>query len=166
MLWIYIFRNCGPCKEDPETPLTQAALPHMPWLLPHDILVPILMVSENLDCFCSDSHSNHFSPLRSVSFMNLTRSPLLAPGGSPCSLDSSYLAPSFCFTGTCESPVCMELVNHYLASGNRSVAPCTDFFSFACEKANGTSNSFQALAEENKSRLWKLLGEDTYWQSL
>ncbi|XP_063141826.1 kell blood group glycoprotein isoform X3 [Rattus norvegicus] len=68
-----------------------------------------------------------------------------------------------CGPWTCESPVCMELVNHYLASGNRSAAPCTDFFSFACEKANGTSNSFQALAEENKSRLWKLLEAPGSW---
>lgn len=97
--------------------------------------------------------------------MHLTKSPLPAPGGSPCSLCSSYLALSFSFTGPCETPVCMELLDHYLASGNRSVAPCTDFFSFACEKANGTSDSFQALTEENKSRLWRLLGEDTLAES-
>ncbi|XP_006506122.1 kell blood group glycoprotein homolog isoform X3 [Mus musculus] len=63
----------------------------------------------------------------------------------------------------CETPVCMELLDHYLASGNRSVAPCTDFFSFACEKANGTSDSFQALTEENKSRLWRLLEAPGSW---
>lgn len=68
-----------------------------------------------------------------------------------------------CGPRPCETPVCMELLEHYLASGNRSVAPCTDFFSFACEKANGTSNSFQAVTEENKSRLWRLLETPKSW---
>ncbi|XP_076769584.1 kell blood group glycoprotein isoform X3 [Arvicanthis niloticus] len=69
-----------------------------------------------------------------------------------------------CSPCPCETPVCRELLNHYLASGNRSVDPCTDFFSFSCEKANGTSNSFQALTDENKSRLWRLLKDPGSWQ--
>lgn len=96
----------------------------------------------------------------------LPRSPLPTPGGSPCSICSSFLSLSFCFAGPCETPVCLDLLVHYLASGNRSVAPCNDFFSFVCQTANGTSNSFQALTEENKSQLWRLLGEEICWQSL
>lgn len=57
-------------------------------------------------------------------------------------------------------PICLHLLDHYLASGNTNAAPCTDFFSFACGKAKGTSNSFQALADENKSRLRRILGKE------
>ncbi|XP_021509808.1 kell blood group glycoprotein [Meriones unguiculatus] len=68
-----------------------------------------------------------------------------------------------CGPRPCETPVCLELLSHYKASGNRSVAPCTDFFSFVCQKANGTSNYFQALTEENKSQLWRLLETPGSW---
>ncbi|XP_036038737.1 kell blood group glycoprotein [Onychomys torridus] len=63
----------------------------------------------------------------------------------------------------CETPVCLDLLAHYLASGNSSVDPCTDFFRFVCEKANGTSDSLQALTEENKSQLWRLLETPGSW---
>lgn len=68
-----------------------------------------------------------------------------------------------CGPRPCETPVCLDLLVHYLASGNRSVAPCNDFFSFVCQTANGTSNSFQALTEENKSQLWRLLETPGSW---
>ncbi|XP_069853037.1 kell blood group glycoprotein isoform X2 [Dipodomys merriami] len=69
-----------------------------------------------------------------------------------------------CGPRPCESPVCLELLTRYLASGNTSAAPCEDFFSFACGgKANGTSHAFQALAEENKSRLQRLLEAPGSW---
>ncbi|EGV93984.1 Kell blood group glycoprotein-like [Cricetulus griseus] len=67
------------------------------------------------------------------------------------------------FTGPCETPVCLKLLDYYLASGNRNADPCTDFFSFVCEKTNGTSNSFQLLTEENKNKLWKLLETPGSW---
>ncbi|XP_052577355.1 kell blood group glycoprotein [Peromyscus californicus insignis] len=63
----------------------------------------------------------------------------------------------------CETPVCLDLLARYLASGNSSVDPCTDFFRFVCEKGNGTSNSFQTLTEENKSQLWRLLETPGSW---
>ncbi|KAK2489315.1 hypothetical protein MC885_008809 [Smutsia gigantea] len=66
-------------------------------------------------------------------------------------------------TGPCETPVCRDLQARYLASGNTSVAPCADFFSFACGKATGTSNSFQTLAEENKKRLQRILETPGSW---
>ncbi|EPQ05593.1 Kell blood group glycoprotein [Myotis brandtii] len=68
-----------------------------------------------------------------------------------------------CGPRPCEMPMCWHLLDHYLASGNTSVAPCTDFFSFSCGKAKGTSNSFQALAEENKSRLRRILETPGSW---
>lgn len=69
-----------------------------------------------------------------------------------------------CGPRPCTTPVCWDLLARYLASGNTSVAPCTDFFSFACGQAKGTDHSFQALAEENKSRLRRILGE-ALWAS-
>ncbi|XP_046951522.1 kell blood group glycoprotein isoform X8 [Lynx rufus] len=62
-----------------------------------------------------------------------------------------------CGPRPCRTPECHDLQARYLASGNTSVAPCTDFFSFACGDAKGTKSSFQALAEENKRRLRKIL---------
>ncbi|CAH7469888.1 Kel [Phodopus roborovskii] len=67
-----------------------------------------------------------------------------------------------CGPRPCETPLCLDLLDHYLGSGNRSVDPCTDFFSFVCEKANGTSSSFQVLTE-SKSRLWRLLEAPGSW---
>ncbi|XP_045433669.1 kell blood group glycoprotein [Pipistrellus kuhlii] len=69
-----------------------------------------------------------------------------------------------CGPRSCEMPMCLHLLNHYLASGNTRAAPCTDFFSFACGKAKGTNSSFQALAEENKSRLRRILEAPGSWQ--
>uniref|UniRef100_A0A8C6RTQ9 Kell blood group n=2 Tax=Nannospalax galili TaxID=1026970 RepID=A0A8C6RTQ9_NANGA len=68
-----------------------------------------------------------------------------------------------CGPRPCETPVCLDLLAHYLASGNTSVDPCTDFFSFVCDTANGISNSFQMLAEENKSQLQRLLENSGSW---
>ncbi|XP_032101079.1 kell blood group glycoprotein isoform X2 [Sapajus apella] len=62
-----------------------------------------------------------------------------------------------CGPRPCETSVCLDLRDHYLASGNTSVAPCTDFFSFACGRAKGTNNSFQELAKRNKNRLRRIL---------
>nr|XP_019570938.1 PREDICTED: kell blood group glycoprotein isoform X2 [Rhinolophus sinicus] len=56
-----------------------------------------------------------------------------------------------CRPHPCDTPVCRRLLEHYLKSGNISVAPCTDFFSFACGKAKGT------LAEEIKRQLQRIL---------
>uniref|UniRef100_A0A673SNA1 Kell metallo-endopeptidase (Kell blood group) n=1 Tax=Suricata suricatta TaxID=37032 RepID=A0A673SNA1_SURSU len=64
-----------------------------------------------------------------------------------------------CGPRPCRTQECWDLQAHYLASGNTSVAPCTDFFSFACGESKGTLSSFQALAEENKRRLQKILEE-------
>ncbi|KAB1276411.1 Kell blood group glycoprotein [Camelus dromedarius] len=72
---------------------------------------------------------------------------------------SSELLP----TAPCKTPVCWDLLDHYLASGNTSMDPCTDFFSFACGKANRTSNSLQALKEENKRRLRRILEAPGAW---
>ncbi|XP_047551955.1 kell blood group glycoprotein isoform X4 [Lutra lutra] len=68
-----------------------------------------------------------------------------------------------CGPRPCTTPVCWDLLARYLASGNTSVAPCTDFFSFACGQAKGTDYSFQALAEENKSRLRRILEAPGSW---
>ncbi|XP_048642749.1 kell blood group glycoprotein isoform X2 [Marmota marmota marmota] len=72
---------------------------------------------------------------------------------------SSELFP----TGPCETPMCLDLLARYQASGNTSEAPCTDFFSFSCEKAKRISDSFQALAEENKKRLKRQLEDPGSW---
>ncbi|PNJ51859.1 KEL isoform 2, partial [Pongo abelii] len=63
----------------------------------------------------------------------------------------------------CETSVCLDLRDHYLASGNTSVAPCTDFFGFACGRAKETNNSFQQLATKNKNRLRKILEAQNSW---
>ncbi|XP_012623542.1 kell blood group glycoprotein isoform X1 [Microcebus murinus] len=68
-----------------------------------------------------------------------------------------------CGPSPCETPECWELSALYLASGNSKVAPCTDFFSFACGKANGTVDSVQVLAEENKRRLRGILEAQGSW---
>ncbi|KAM5255781.1 kell blood group glycoprotein [Ctenodactylus gundi] len=68
-----------------------------------------------------------------------------------------------CGPPSCETPVCLELVHHYLASGNSSAAPCADFFSFSCGKAKGANDSFQALAEKSKSQLRRLLESPGSW---
>lgn len=64
-------------------------------------------------------------------------------------------------TAPCDTPVCLDLLARYVASGNSSVDPCTDFFSLACGRATGDNNPFQDLAEENKSRLRRILGEES-----
>ncbi|XP_054420580.1 kell blood group glycoprotein [Pteronotus mesoamericanus] len=68
-----------------------------------------------------------------------------------------------CGPRPCERTACWHLLDYYLASGNTSVPPCTDFFSFACAEAKGTSNSSQALADENKSRLRGILEAPRSW---
>ncbi|XP_047417901.1 kell blood group glycoprotein [Sciurus carolinensis] len=68
-----------------------------------------------------------------------------------------------CGPRPCETPVCLDLLAQYQASGNTSEAPCTDFFSFACERAKRISNSFQALSKENKKRLKRLLEDPESW---
>ncbi|XP_016050986.1 PREDICTED: kell blood group glycoprotein [Miniopterus natalensis] len=68
-----------------------------------------------------------------------------------------------CGPRSCERPACGHLLSHYLASKNTSVAPCTDFFSFACGNAKGTSDPFQALAEESRSRLRRILEAPGSW---
>ncbi|XP_077004410.1 kell blood group glycoprotein isoform X2 [Tamandua tetradactyla] len=69
-----------------------------------------------------------------------------------------------CGPRQCETPVCLDLLARYLASGNTSMAPCTDFFTFACGNAKGITNSFQTLAEENKSRLRRILEAPHSWR--
>ncbi|XP_053781906.1 kell blood group glycoprotein isoform X2 [Desmodus rotundus] len=68
-----------------------------------------------------------------------------------------------CGPSPCEMPACLHLRDYYLAFGNTSAPPCTDFFSFACAEAKGASNSFPALAEENKSRLRRILEAPQSW---
>ncbi|XP_064228750.1 kell blood group glycoprotein isoform X9 [Aotus nancymaae] len=68
-----------------------------------------------------------------------------------------------CGPSPCETSVCLDLRDHYLASGNTSVAPCTDFFSFACGRAKGTNNSFQELAKRNKNLLRRILEAQNSW---
>ncbi|XP_071071422.1 transient receptor potential cation channel subfamily V member 5 isoform X6 [Dasypus novemcinctus] len=68
-----------------------------------------------------------------------------------------------CGPRPCETPVCLALLAHYLASGNTSVDPCTNFFTFACGNTKGTSNSFQTLAKENKNRLRRVLEAPDIW---
>ncbi|XP_027394591.1 kell blood group glycoprotein isoform X10 [Bos indicus x Bos taurus] len=64
-----------------------------------------------------------------------------------------------CGPSPCRTSVCQDLLDLYLASGNTSVAPCTDFFSFACGNINRTGSPFQALAEENKRRVRRILDQ-------
>ncbi|XP_035866879.1 kell blood group glycoprotein [Phyllostomus discolor] len=68
-----------------------------------------------------------------------------------------------CGPRPCKTPACWRLLKYYQASGNTSVPPCTDFFSYACAEAEGANTSFQALAEENKSRLQKILDAPRSW---
>ncbi|XP_077853723.1 kell blood group glycoprotein isoform X6 [Macaca mulatta] len=70
-----------------------------------------------------------------------------------------------CGPRPCETSVCLDLRDHYLASGNTSVAPCTDFFGFACGRVKGTYNSFQELATKNKNRLRRILEARNSWYS-
>ncbi|KAM9076971.1 kell blood group glycoprotein, partial [Megaptera novaeangliae] len=83
-------------------------------------------------------------------------------------LGGSLLLWGYVFQGCgpahCETPVCRDLLSLYLASGNTSVAPCTDFFSFACGNTNRTTSSFQALAKENKHRLQRILEAPGSWR--
>uniref|UniRef100_A0A8C9E2R1 Kell metallo-endopeptidase (Kell blood group) n=1 Tax=Phocoena sinus TaxID=42100 RepID=A0A8C9E2R1_PHOSS len=83
-------------------------------------------------------------------------------------LGGSLLLWGYVFKGCgpahCEMPVCRDLLSLYLASGNTSVAPCTDFFSFACGNTNRTTSSFQALAKENKRRLQRILEAPGSWR--
>ncbi|XP_037374518.1 kell blood group glycoprotein [Talpa occidentalis] len=68
-----------------------------------------------------------------------------------------------CGPRLCETPACWDLLAGYLASGNTSVAPCSDFFSFACGKAKGGSSALQALTEDNKRRLRRILEAPRSW---
>uniref|UniRef100_A0A8C6CIU0 Kell metallo-endopeptidase (Kell blood group) n=1 Tax=Moschus moschiferus TaxID=68415 RepID=A0A8C6CIU0_MOSMO len=68
-----------------------------------------------------------------------------------------------CGPSPCKTPVCQDLLDLYLASGNSSVAPCTDFFSFACGNTNRIGSPFQALAEENKRRVRRILETPGSW---
>ncbi|XP_007954793.1 kell blood group glycoprotein [Orycteropus afer afer] len=68
-----------------------------------------------------------------------------------------------CGPRPCETPVCLDLLAQYLASRNTSVDPCSDFYSFVCGKTKGSINSFQALAEENRVRLWRILEAPRAW---
>ncbi|KAM6201832.1 kell blood group glycoprotein [Rhynchocyon petersi] len=63
----------------------------------------------------------------------------------------------------CETPVCQQLVAQYLASGNTSEDPCSDFFNFTCRKAKGFRDSLQLLLEENKDRLRRSLEAQSPW---
>lgn len=69
-----------------------------------------------------------------------------------------------CGPSPCKTSVCQDLLDLYLASGNTSVAPCTDFFSFACGNINMTGSPFQALAEENKRRVRRILETPGSWR--
>ncbi|XP_070644399.1 kell blood group glycoprotein isoform X6 [Bos indicus] len=69
-----------------------------------------------------------------------------------------------CGPSPCKTSVCQDLLDLYLASGNTSVAPCTDFFSFACGNINRTGSPFQALAEENKRRVRRILETPGSWR--
>ncbi|XP_004694387.1 PREDICTED: kell blood group glycoprotein isoform X2 [Condylura cristata] len=79
----------------------------------------------------------------------------------------SFVLSVYVFRGCgprlCETPRCWDLLAGYLASGNTTVAPCSDFFSFACGKAKGDSSSFQALTEANKGRLRRILEAPGSW---
>ncbi|KAJ1063379.1 hypothetical protein K5549_017750, partial [Capra hircus] len=68
-----------------------------------------------------------------------------------------------CGPSPCKTSVCQDILDLYLASGNTSVAPCTDFFSFACGNINRTGSSFQALAEENRRRVRRILETPGSW---
>ncbi|XP_005405433.1 PREDICTED: kell blood group glycoprotein isoform X1 [Chinchilla lanigera] len=68
-----------------------------------------------------------------------------------------------CGPPSCETPVCLDLLDYYLASGNNSTAPCTNFFSFVCGEPGEITNSFQALEDENKNLLRRLLEAQRSW---
>lgn len=136
----------------PEAP---GSLTYSPFVL--TLLLPLFPTSSFLNF--TPGHQLDLFPLTRVSLLFPHLAFLcLAPWGSHCLslFPSSEVFP----TGPCETRVCWDLLARYLASGNTSVAPCTDFFSFACGQAKGISNSFQALAEENKNRLRRILGKE------
>ncbi|XP_042104890.1 kell blood group glycoprotein isoform X2 [Ovis aries] len=68
-----------------------------------------------------------------------------------------------CGPSPCKTSVCQDILDLYLASGNTSVAPCTDFFSFACGNINRTGSPFQALAEENRRLVRRILETPGSW---
>ncbi|XP_004860567.1 kell blood group glycoprotein isoform X2 [Heterocephalus glaber] len=68
-----------------------------------------------------------------------------------------------CGPPPCETPVCLHLLDYYLASGNSSVAPCNNFFNFACGEPGKTINSFHALEDENKRLLRRVLEAPGSW---
>nr|XP_023423305.1 kell blood group glycoprotein [Cavia porcellus] len=65
-----------------------------------------------------------------------------------------------CGPPPCETSVCLDLLNYYMASGNSSAAPCTNFFSFTCGEPGEINNSFHALEDENKNLLRRLLSRE------
>lgn len=178
VLLVYIFRSCGPRKHDPGS-----AQPSQPFLIGGSLCLPdipeawCLGLTHHLPCLTHSSlpTSQLLPPhLLLVLASSQGPSPLSSPGiplPSPLGEPGPFLFPSSPSpsserfpAGPCTTPVCWDLLARYLASGNTSVAPCTDFFSFACGQAKGTDHSFQALAEENKSRLRRILGE-ALWAS-
>ncbi|XP_055980016.1 kell blood group glycoprotein [Sorex fumeus] len=64
-----------------------------------------------------------------------------------------------CAPSPCKKQVCWDLLARYLASGNTSADPCSDFFTYVC----GNGHSVQSLAEENKGRLRKILENPNSW---
>lgn len=131
-------------------PLTRS-----PPLLPHPLVLSLPIWSPGLGQVLSFSWGSlPFSP-PGCPLPSSSEEPWLFLFPSP----SSELPLLPHLAGPCRTQECWDLQAHYLASGNTSVAPCTDFFSFACGGAKGTYSSFQALAEENKRRLQKILGE-------
>ncbi|OWK06360.1 hypothetical protein Celaphus_00012353 [Cervus elaphus hippelaphus] len=135
LLWGYVFQGCGPCKRDPRSPHSPLPIHHPSSRDPPRILTP-------------------GGPGFPASCPSL--------GGSPHRFlfRSSELFP----TAPCKTSVCQDLLALYLASGNTSVAPCTDFFSFACGNADRTGSPFQALEEENKRRVRRILETPGSWR--
>lgn len=64
-----------------------------------------------------------------------------------------------CGPRPCEKQVCWDLLARYLASGNSTVDPCSDFFTFVC----GNHHQVQTLEEENQGRLRKILEAPSSW---
>lgn len=160
VLLTYIFQSCGPRKQAPGTPNPRS---------PPSVTGPICPSPGGSAPTDLIPHSSWPSPLplpgdtnKAISSPGLSPSSPRVPLPSPLGEPSSLFPPSSEFfpTGSCERPACGHLLSHYLASKNTSVAPCTDFFSFACGNAKGTSDPFQALAEESRSRLRRILGKE------